>query len=112
MLFTTIKLVKLAEQILRRHKIIHSRCLTVISIRLAYSIEKSTLHKVIRTLGLQDAIVRINSSARSLKYRFGLPKQLEVRLVSLKIKANSLNFYHAFTLAVCCRLTKASDAWS
>lgn len=49
-------------------------------------LKKSTQYEVVRKLGRQDAIVRINSSARSRKYWPGLPKQLEVRLVSRKIK--------------------------
>ena len=48
-------------------------------------LKKSTQYEVVRKLGRQDAIVRINSSARSRKYWPGLPEQIEVRLVSRKI---------------------------
>ena len=49
-------------------------------------LKKSTQYEVVRKLGRQDAIVRINSSARSRKYWPGLPEQIEVRLVSRKIR--------------------------
>jgi len=45
-----------------------------------------TPYEVVRKLGQQDAIVRINSNARSRKYWPGLPEQIEVRLVSRKIR--------------------------
>lgn len=48
-------------------------------------LKKSTQYEVVRKLGRQDAIVRINSSARSRKYWPDLPEQIEVRLVSRKI---------------------------
>lgn len=40
---------------------------------------------MVRKLGRQYAIVRINSCARSRKYWSGLPTQIEVRLISRKI---------------------------
>ena len=48
-------------------------------------LKKSTQYEVVRKLGRQDAIVRINSSARSRKYWPALPKQIEVRLITRKI---------------------------
>ena len=48
-------------------------------------LKKSTQYKVVRKLGRQDAIVRINSSARSRKYWSGLSTRIEVRLISRKI---------------------------
>ncbi|WP_299011940.1 IS4 family transposase [uncultured Shewanella sp.] len=48
-------------------------------------LKKSTQYEIVRKLGRQDAIVRINSSARSRKYWPDLPEQIEVRLVSRKM---------------------------
>lgn len=48
-------------------------------------LKTSIKYEVVRKLGRQDAIVRINSSARSRKYWPSLPEQIDVRLVSRKI---------------------------